>query len=235
VLAPVSAQMAKHFREHAPRVHIMPNGVNVERFRPDVPPAIPRDPNTFTIGFLGNLKPWHGLPILVDAFDRLHRRHRNTRLLVVGEGAERENIERDLKSRGLSDVATLTGRVDNADIPGYVTSMDIATAPYPAGDEDAFYFSPLKLYEYMAAGRAILASAMGQINDTIQHERNGLLVAPGDAGALAEALERLLNDPNLRENLGQNARCDAVAQHTWSASVRRVLALAMRRQEVGCR
>jgi len=87
----------------------------------------------------------------------------------------------------------------------------------------------------MAAGRAIVASAIGQINQTIEHERNGLLVAPGDASALAEALERLLNDQNLREKLGENARADAVAKHTWSASVRRVLELAMRRQEVGCR
>jgi glycosyltransferase involved in cell wall biosynthesis len=212
----------------------MPNGVNVSRFRPDVPPFHPRDSNTFTVGFVGNFKPWHGLPVLVDAFDRLHRRHPNTRLLVVGEGLERERVEQDVRKRNLTEAATLTGRVDNADIPSYIASMDVATAPYPASAEEEFYFSPLKLFEYMAAGATIVASRIGQIAEVIDHDQTGLLVPSGDAEALADALERLLLDAKLRNSLGANARSAAVAKHTWTASVQRVLEFALRRQEVGC-
>ena len=86
----------------------------------------------------------------------------------------------------------------------------------------------------MAAGAAIVASRIGQIAEVIENERTGLLVPPGDAEALASALERLMLDSKLRQSLGENARAAAVAKHTWTVSVQRVIELALRRQEVGC-
>ncbi len=86
----------------------------------------------FTVGFCGNLKPWHGIDTLLDAFTILHRRHPNTRLLVVGEGPVAETVERRRDQNGLGGaVPELTGRVAADDVPGLLTSMDVATAPYP--------------------------------------------------------------------------------------------------------
>lgn len=105
-----------------------------------------------------------------------------------------------------------------------LTSMDVAVAPYPALDD--FYFSPLKIFEYMAAGRAIVASAIGQIGDLITDGITGLLYPPGDTAALSAALQRLADDPVLRVQLGKAARQAVVQNHTWDGVAGRILKIA---------
>ncbi len=208
------------------RVHVLLNGVDPERFRPDVRPAAAGPPGTFTVGFVGSMKPWHGLPVLIDAFARLHGHDAATRLLVVGGGPEDAAVRTELAARELRSAAVLTGAVAPSDVPGLLTSMDVAVAPYP--DAARFYFSPLKVYEYMAAGRAVVASRVGQLESLIQHDVTGLLCPAGDAAALAAALDRLRRAPELRTRLGRAARASVVREHTWEAVAARVLELAAR-------
>ena len=106
------------------------------------------------------------------------------RLLVVGDGPERSQIEGDLAARGLREAVEFTGSVDPSEIPGLLASMDAAVAPY--SNLRDFYFSPLKVYEYMAAGRAVVASRIGQLDGLIEHGVSGLLCTPGDSRELAE-------------------------------------------------
>src|SRR5207247_10597536 len=93
------------------RVHVLGNGVDPERFRPDVRPAAPGPPGTFTMGFVGSMKPWHGLSVLIEAFARLHHDDAATRLLLVGGGREDAAIRAELAARGLAHPAVLTGVV----------------------------------------------------------------------------------------------------------------------------
>jgi len=207
------------------RVHVIPNGVDAERFRPDVRPTAPGPPGSVTVGFVGSMKPWHGLDVLVEAFDRLHQRVRDTRLLLVGDGPARAAICADLAARELGEgVVHCTGAVDPLEVPGFLTSVDVAVAPYPAAS--GFYFSPLKVYEYMAAGRAVVASRVGQLEGMLRHDVSGLLCPPGDAAALAAALERLQGAPAVRARLGRAARAHVLRGHTWNAVAARVLELA---------
>lgn len=206
------------------RVHVVPNGVDPDRFAPVLAPAEVNPRGAFTIGFVGTLKPWHGLPVLVEAFARLHRCAPASRLLLVGDGPERAALEADLAMRGLSGVAHLSGAVPPAAVPGLLSAMDVAVAPYPALPD--FYFSPLKVYEYMAAARPVVASRIGQLAELIRDGHTGLLCPPGDAGALAQTIDRLRGDPTLRRRLGQTARAAVLREHTWAAVVRRILALA---------
>ena len=108
-------------------------------------------------------------------------------------------------------------------MPSLVRGFDIAVAPYPPLDD--FYFSPLKLYEYLAAGRAVVASAIGQVEQAIDDGRTGLLVPAGDPSGLANALERLCRDAPLRRSLGQAAFA-AAQGFTWDANARRVVEIA---------
>ncbi len=206
------------------KVQVVSNGVRPERFPDALEPALPAPTGVFTVGFVGTLKSWHGLPILVDAFARLHSRRSHTRLLIVGDGPERPNLEADISARSLQGSSLLTGAVSLEQVPALLASMDAAAAPYPA--LESFYFSPLKVYEYMAAGLGVVASRIGQLQQLIQPEINGLLVEPGNPAALACALERLHDEPVLCARLGSAARAAVLRHHTWDAVVRRIFGLA---------
>ena len=205
-------------------VHVIPNGVNTARFAPGLPRGLPADPGVFTVGFVGTLKPWHGLRSLVEAFDLFHCQAPQSRLLIVGDGGERERTEADLAARGLANAVHFTGAVDPADIPGLLASMDVAVAPYP--DNPNFYFSPLKVYEYMAAGVPVVASRIGQLAGLIDDGQNGLLTPPDDSIALAAALDRLRRDASLRARLALAGRETVIHGKSWDAVARRVLELA---------
>jgi glycosyltransferase involved in cell wall biosynthesis len=230
VLVAVSRGVAHYlegFAEASGRIHVIPNGVDPARFPESLAPSRPAPPGVFTVGFVGSMKPWHGLNALVEAFDLLRASSPTpARLLIVGDGTGRAELERDVIRRGLAEAVEFTGVVRPDEVPALLASMDAAVAPYPPIDE--FYFSPLKVYEYMAAGLPVVASAIGSLTELFDDGRDGLLVPPGDAHALAKALTCLRHDPVLRDRLGQAARAKAQRQHTWDAVVRRILHLAGR-------
>jgi glycosyltransferase involved in cell wall biosynthesis len=225
-LLAVSRQVADYLVRCFPgigeRVHVVPNGVDPSRFGINSKSGKTHD--NFTVGFVGTLKPWHGLHILVEAFAQLHLRDDSARLLIVGDGPQREGIEDALAEQGLLSAADFAGAVDPAEIPGLLARMDVAVAPYP--DLAQFYFSPLKVYEYMAAGLPVVASRIGQLKGLIENGVNGLLCPPGDADALAGALDRLRLDPDLRARLGRAARETILRGHTWDAVADRILELS---------
>lgn len=208
---------------HRRRVHVMPNGVDIDRFRPDIPPALLEglddDP---VIGFTGSLKLWHGLPDLMEAFRIVLRQHAEARLLIVGDGPMRSWIEGFAEGAGLKRKVLVTGWTAHCHLPALIRRMDVAVAPYPA--IEGFYFSPLKLFEYLAAGRAIVASSIGQVSEIIEDGVNGLLAEAGNPQQLADCLCRTLADPNLRTRLGRAARAAAEGR-SWLGNARRVLEL----------
>ena len=202
------------------KIEVIANGVDTDRFAPEFRADCPVP----VIGFVGTLKPWHGLEVLVDAATRLKGQGLEFRLLLVGDGPERGKLEAALTDHDLAGWSELTGAVDPGEIPGLLARIDIAVAPYPELAD--FYFSPLKVMEYMAAGRAVVASRIGDIDGLVKHGETGLLCPPGDAAALAQSLAGLIRNPATRTKLGRRARAHAVAQLGWTSVARRILALA---------
>lgn len=204
-------------------VAVIPNGVNPARFSP-VESRQSRDPGLFSLGFVGTLKPWHGLSVLIEAFAQLHAEDPGMRLIVVGDGPWRTHLEDGLSAHGLSAASRVTGAVAPQCVPSLLASMDAAVAPYTATSN--FYFSPLKVLEYMAAGLPIVASRLGQIPDLVTDGVTGLLCEPDDPGALADRVRLLRDNPVFRGQLGAAARTAAARHHTWARVTRRIFALA---------
>ena len=227
----VSEAVADHVRRASPRpdhVSVVENGVDLARYRTD---SMSRRSAAFTIGFLGSLKPWHGVDLLLAAAARLVEQGRDVRVLIVGDGPEASSLVRLAHSLGIGDAVEFVGAVPKRDVPEWLSAMDVAVAPYPA--LDGFYFSPLKLYDYMASGRAIVASRVGSIANVIRDGETGLLVAPGDVDALADACERLRVEPPFAQRLGRAARADALAHHGWHARAASILDLLSRTSASG--
>lgn len=195
----------------AAKVLVVPNGVDVQLFAPAGPSRRNGLGDKVVIGFVGSLKPWHGIELLADAFRRLGSDPRY-HLLVVGHGPLAKVVE--ALSAELPGRVTLAGAVAHGEVPPYLRAMDIAVAPYPLLER--FYFSPLKVLEYMAAGRAVVASRIGQLQDLVRSGQTGLLVEPGDPQALAEAIQRLASDEALRRALGEAAATEARRAHRWT-------------------
>jgi len=226
------ADWARAVSSRPDRVRTLPNGVDVDRIRPADGPVTPSSGADFTVGFVGTLKPWHGLENLVAAVqllitaERLAGRVPTWRLLVVGDGPLRESVAQLTDELGIGGRVVFTGAVPADGVAAQLQRMDVACAPYPA--QSGFYFSPLKIYEYLAAGLPVVASAVGQVPEALDHGRLGQLVPAGDVAALAEGLRAVRDDFAWRTELRRENRMAAVSRHTWTAVVERALAFAER-------
>jgi glycosyltransferase involved in cell wall biosynthesis len=214
----------------AGRVHVVVNGVDPACFHPGPP-----DPEVtarwgiggdgVVLGFTGGLRPWHGVAALPELLERLSARHRDVRLVVAGDGPLRPELESELRRRGLADRAVLTGSVPHQEVPGLVRRFDVALAPYERL-EHPFYFSPLKLFEYMACAKPVVVAGVGQLPEIVEDGKTGLVYPPGDLDALTSACDRLLSDAALRRRQGEEAARLVRDRYTWDHNAARVTELA---------
>lgn len=230
----VSAELRKHVLSlgvKPGRVHVFPNGVNPELFCPaKLDPALRRKLKLGdgpVLGFVGGLRPWHGVEVLPALLARLSKRHPGVRLVIAGDGQLRGALERGFKQRGLAKQVLFTNALLHEDVPAVIRQFDLALAPYPKPDHD-FYFSPLKLFEYMACGVPVVAADLGQISEVVTDGSTGLLYPPGNLNALVSRCEKLIANPALRTAIGKAAARLVHRKFTWDHNAARVVELARR-------
>jgi glycosyltransferase involved in cell wall biosynthesis len=218
----ITAGLRAEFEErHGPRerVSVIPDGV---RLGPGGPGAAPRASHA-VVAYAGHLYAWKGVDVLLDALARVP----GTRGLIVGGHAEEPDLARvkALAERlAISDRVTFTGLVDPGRVADLLSQANVLALPNPASAISTRFTSPLKLFEYMAAGRPIVASDLPSIREVLEHEVTALLVAPGDSAAMAGAIERLLADPALGARLA-GAALTAVTGYSWDRRAARLDAL----------
>jgi len=193
------------------RIVVVPNGVDPRNFSSEGPVYNLHSQNKFVIGFVGSMKSWHGIDLLAKAFRELSS-DPNFHLLLVGDGSMMK-VMYSLRDE-FPDRVTLTGAVPHNEVPSYIRSMDVAVAPYPKFDN--FYFSPLKILEYMSVGRAVVAAEIGQIKELIKDGKTGFLVPPGDSILLAETIKKLYTNRELCSSVGRQAAAEVKRAHTWT-------------------
>ena len=142
----------------------------------------------FVVGFCGSLKPWHGVVRLLDAAALAAPAAPSLRLLIVGDGPERAALERRAVNLGIRDRVCFTGAVPHHRVPDHLAACDVLAAPYES--MDGFYFSPLKLAEYLQTGRPVLASAVGEIPQLVDGAAHVTLLPPGDPESIAREIVR---------------------------------------------
>jgi len=213
----------------AERITVLPNGVDTNRFHAGVDGRPVRERHglvgTPVIGFVGSLKPWHGLDFLVDAFEDIVARRPDTALLVVGEGPGLAGLRTRVAHGRLKRRVIFAGRVAHADIPGYLAAMDLTVSPYTA--QDGFYFSPLKVVESLAAGRPVVAPQLGQLTDLLRDGVTGLLYPPGDRKAFVEQVLELVNDPLRLQTMGRAAATVAGKNFGWDKAAHQATEIMM--------
>lgn len=183
--------------------------------------------------FVGSFKPWHGLDVLVEAFSRLSASRPQECLVFVGDGPQRAALEAQVRALGLGERVIFTGAVPHEDVAALLGFAQVAVVN-PRISPASLSQSPLKLFEYMAAGKAIVAPDTANLRAILSHRITGLLFHPDDPRALAEALEELLEREDLRRSLGLAAQRQALAEYSWDATAEKLEAifLAEVRQKV---
>ena len=194
-------------------------GADTEQFRPDVTGAVPFSRPAETVAvFAGAFRGWHGAVHLAHAIRELHARGRHDiGAVFIGDGPELPAVRR--AAAGLPGIV-FTGALPHSQMPACLTACDIGVAPFDLDAHRAlslaFYWSPLKVFEYMASGLPVVAPATSRIPTIVEHDREGLLYDPAFPRSLAAALEAL-TDRKLRARLGHAARARAVREYSWSA------------------
>lgn len=225
-LLPVTHVLARSVAGYgvpASRITVIPNGINPERFSATPDAAAAKAalglPPRIVLGFTGFVRGWNAVHRLI-AFVDAHR-ELDLHILVVGDGSARSSLEERARDLGISDRLTITGTIERDDVARHVAAFDVAVLPGVT-----LYSSPLKLFEYLQLGRAIVGPDSENIREILTHEKNALLFDPEREESMDAALLRLCKDADLRIRLAQAAReTIAEQQLTWERNAERVTAI----------
>ena len=202
--------------------------VDAEEFNDVTPMPIEGLDGRRGVAYTGSMLAWHGIPDLARALPAVLERVPETSLVIAGAATSEAqrgvmgSLKEAAEVAGAPDAVVTLGRVSHQDVPRVLAACEICVAPYnPAGEPDleryGFWYSPMKLWEYMAAGRAVVSTDLPSIREIIGDDR-GVLVPPGDAAALADAIAGLLEDDESRNAMGQRGLAFA-KENTWERRV----------------
>ena len=209
------------------KLTVLPCAADVEAFKPNYNSEAVRKGLGLTtepvVMWVGGFYPWHDLGLLLESFALILQRRPDARLVLVGDGQTQSSVVDIVTKNGLRHAVIMTGVIAHSQVPEMLSIADVAVVPSaPITASLGGTGTPLKLFEYMAAGKAIVATAQNQAAEVIQDGHNGLLVEAGDVNRFAEAILALLNDPLERSRLGQNARQQVIELYSWEQYTRRL-------------
>jgi len=222
----IKSNLEKVFGMPGEKIIVVSNGANTSLFKPldqgDCRKELSLDPGICYICFVGNLAPWQGIEYLVKAAPSILSRFPKCRFLIVGDGVMKNellNLSRDL---GVEDMFIFTGVVPYDRVPIYINASDVCAAPFIFARNAKIGLSPLKLYEYMACGKPVVASNISGVSDALEASMGGIPVLPENPDALSEAVLKLLENPELRSKLGLKGLSYVTENYSWYSVAKQV-------------
>ncbi|APF17857.1 glycosyl transferase group 1 [Caldithrix abyssi DSM 13497] len=209
------------------KITVLPNGTDPERFNPDIDDQPLRKKLKLTgkivLGFVGILRRWHNIDQLITVLEELNLPRLNAAMIFLGDGPSYQELVEFNRAKGHEAWIRFLGRIPHSEIQQYIAMMDVAISPHATP-----YSSPMKILEYMAMEKAILAPDMENIRDILRDGENALLFKPDDARSLKEKLLLLIQNEDLRRRLGKTARQDVVQKFTWLGNARKTAEIAQK-------
>lgn len=208
------------------KIVVVSNGANTSLFKPQGKEACRKelglDPETPYVCFVGNLAPWQGLEYLLKAAPSVLSRFPECHFLIVGDGVMKNEILELSRKLRVTDRFIFTGVVAYDRVPLYINASDVCTAPFIFARNAKIGLSPLKLYEYMACGKPVVASAISGVVDALEASEGGIPVLPEDAEALAAAISKLLEKQDLRTQMGSKGLSYVTENYSWYSVAKQV-------------
>ncbi len=208
--------LTDRYRLSEERIRVVGSGANLERFSP-LPPSVARqriglEASRPTVGFAGTFFHYQGIQYLIEAAPLILSRFSRAHFLLVGDGEMRQAWEALVQARGLSTSFHFTGQIPYRDVALYINAMDVTMSPLILRRGPS---SPLKLFDYWACGRPVVASDLPDLRVILRESGGAIPVFPEDPHALAEAVSELLGDEAMRQKLGNSGRHFVEAHHSW--------------------
>ena len=214
VSSSLKAYFSDKYPEQKDKIIVVPNAISDDwlDFKLEI-----KSENEIVIGFVGSLFPWHGIDLLIEAFYLLQKSYTDVRLQIVGGGEIEGDLKKMVSDKQLDDKVEFTGNVPHQQIKDVIAGFDIAVMA-----KSNWYGSPVKIFEYGAMSKAVIAPDNGPVKDVMSNMEHGILVKPEVPSILA-ALETLVNDSELRKKLGEQFSQKIQKEHTWKKNVERIL------------
>jgi len=222
----IKANLVSAYQIRGEKITVVPNGANTSLFKPLEQDACRKslglDPETLYVCFVGNLAPWQGVEYLVKAAPSILSRYPECRFLIVGDGVMKNELLNLSLELGIEDKFIFTGVVPYDRVPVYINASDVCAAPFILARNAKIGLSPLKLYEYMACGKPVVASDISGVADALEASKGGLPVPSENPEALAEAISKLLENPELRADMGSKGLSYVTENYSWYSVAKQV-------------
>jgi len=208
------------------KIHVIPNAVNCDRFRPEIDGLLLKKKygimDKIVVGFVGGFSLWHGIDTLLEAAVEIIQEIKNIHFLLVGEGNMLNTSEKFVRDNGISEYVTFSGSIPYENIPQYIAAMDITTMP-----SSNKYGSPIKIFEYMAMQKPVIAPNIEPVQEVITKDREGLLITPGDKRELRDAIIYLCTHAKSAIQMAERAHQKVLKNYTWQRNAEKIVQLAL--------
>lgn len=222
----IKSNLEKIYNIPAEKIVVVSNGANTSLFKPQEQEICRKelglDLEDPYVCFVGNLAPWQGIEYLVKAAPFILSRFPECRFLIVGDGVMKESLIKLCRELGVEDRFNFTGVVAYDRVPLYINASDTCTAPFILARNAKIGLSPLKLYEYMACGKPVVASDISGVSDVLKNSGGGIPVLPENPNALSEGVLKLLENPGLRKKMGSKGLSYVTENYSWYSVAKKV-------------